>query len=265
MTEDAFGRGHVDGARNAGRHVYGEVEADGTSTWGPDRRRAIFGAAGLALWFGFKLAAAVRGGWQAAFPDATSAVMSVAIALGVGVPTWIAWNAHRRFGTSRLIPGQPQVHPGETFHGVLEAGPALAFAREVRLDLIEMHRSTTFDLLPESWLFGRHVRATASIPAAAFQVMAGSTRVPFSLPVPADGLVSSRDSRLGFSPLPPFLATRETEHAWRIRVSAGVEGARYRATFHVIVGPVAAVADEPPYAPRPIVIPPSDRIRRPPT
>ena len=50
-----------------------------------------------------------------------------------------------------------------------------------------------------------------------------------------------------------------TEHAWEVRARAEVDGARYRASFRVIVG---SLMPSEPYAPRPIIIPPSDKIAR---
>src|SRR5262245_19947211 len=181
------------------RGVYGQVDLDGASTWGPYLRRTVFGCACLALWIGMRIGRAQASGWDGAFPDALSVIGFVAVALAVAIHTGLSWSTHRRFGASRLVPARaPQ--PGETLPGVLEAGDALARAREVQFELVEMHRSSGLAFISGSWGWGTHVRATTTVSVGSFGVMPGSTRVPVSLPVPTDGGVSRRKrTSLGLS------------------------------------------------------------------
>lgn len=173
------------------------------------------------------------------------------------------WRGSHEFGHSRLVPEREHVFVGETLRAVLEAGQRLGYAREVRFDLVEMHRSTAAEILPDSMTFSETVRASTIVSVGSFQVMAGSTRVPLALTVPADGWASFRRSGLGFSLLeaPLFIGRRVTEHAWEIRASADLEGARYRKSFRVTVESLGAPEPMPvPQGPRPILIPPSDKL-----
>jgi hypothetical protein len=96
---------------------------------------------------------------------------------------------------------------------------------------------------------------------SAFEVVPGATRIRFTLPVPADGWASFRRSTLALTLLTfGYVGGEETEHAWQVRAAADVEGARYRASFKVTVAPLTG--PEEPYAPRPIVVPPSDKRAR---
>jgi hypothetical protein len=176
--------------------------------------------------------------------------------IGLNVFPWVG---RRRFGPSRLTPAGPDPRPGETLKATLEAGPGLVQAREVRLELVEIHRAT---------FTAAKVRTTATVPVWLFQVVPEGVRVPVSLAVPADAWASFKRKELGFSLLSEFfIGMRETEHTWEVRAAADVEGASYRARFPVTVAPLTPVEAPPSaeneraYTPRPIVIPPSDKIR----
>jgi hypothetical protein len=106
------------------------------------------------------------------------------------------------------------------------------------------------------------VRATTIVPLSAFEVRPAMVRIPFSLPVPAAGGATFERTR--FDPLAllwGWIDVKDTEHAWEVRAAADAAGARYRARFRVQVSPLTP---QPPYTPRAIVIPPSDKRPRPP-
>ena len=152
------------------------------------------------------------------------------------------------------MPGGPDPRPGETLLATLEAAPDLAQAREVRFELVELDRSG-------GGRYRRKVRATAHVPFSAFQIVPDGARIPVSLTVPADAGASGTQRKLGFTLSSEFLiGMRETEHAWEVRATAEVEGIVYRGSFRVTVASAAPVAAEEPYQPRPIVIPPSDKL-----
>jgi hypothetical protein len=202
---------------------------------------------------GVALAIWLTKGGTTAF-DGWAGIGLPALILIAGVVAFRSWSDGRRFGSSRLVPHGPDVHAGETFIATLEASPWLVQAREVRFDLVEMHRSGS----SASW--GEHVRATAVVSVASYQVIPGFTRVPVSLKVPADGWASFKRSGIGFSLANEFLiGTTETEHAWEVRAVAVVEGRPYRAKFRVRVASLEQPAVEAPYTPRPIGIPASDK------
>ena len=209
----------------------------------------------------WKLGIWLQKGSAVAWRDTADVVVFGLLTLISAVVAFRSWSDYRRFGSSRLVPDGPDVRPGETLSATLEAAARLAYAREVRFELVEMHRSS-FDGGP----YGEHVRATVTVPLAAFQVMPGLTRIPASLPVPADGWASFKRKNLGISLFAyHFIGMRETEHAWEVRAAAEVEGAPYRARFRVTVAPVTPLEPAEPYTPRSIVIPPSDKPRPPST
>jgi hypothetical protein len=163
--------------------------------------------------------------------------------------------ARRRFGSPRLLPAGHDPRPGEALQATLEALPHLAQAREVRFELIELDRTG-------GGRYRRRVRATAHVPFSAFQIVPGFARIPVSLTVPADAEPSLTRRSLGFSLFAEFfIGMRETEHAWEVRAAAEVEGTVYHGSFRVRVASAEPVAAEVPYRPRPIVIPPSDKLR----
>lgn len=222
-----------------------------------DRSAAIVASGFLALVVALALAIWLTKGGAAAF-GAWSAIGFTTVIFLCAVIAFRCWSDHRRFGSSRLVPDRPDVRPGETLTATLEAAPGLANAREVRFELVETHITDTF----AAW--GEQVRATATVAVSAFQVVPGFTRIPVSLAVPADGWASFKRTDVGFSLANTFIiGKRETEHAWEVRAAAEVDGARYRAKFRVTIATVRPIEPEPPYTPRPIGIPQSDK-RRPP-
>ena len=189
--------------------------------------------------------------------DALGPVSSIALAVTfvLGVIAFRSWSARRRFGSPRLLPAGPDPRPGETFSATLEAVPYLAEAREVRFELIELDRTG-------GGRYKRQVRASSSVPFSSFQIVPGLARIPVSLTVPAEARASGTQRRLGFSLFSEFfIGMREIEHAWEVRAAAEVDGMVYRKSFRVNVASLAPVAADAPYTPRPIVIPPSDKLR----
>jgi hypothetical protein len=176
-------------------------------------------------------------------------------ALVLCVAAWRWWMARRRFGSPRLVPVGGDPRPGETLRATLEAAPDLAQAREVRFELVELDRAG-------GGRYRRQVRATVQVPFSAFQIVPGFARIPVSLAVPTDAGPSLTQRKLGFSLFSEFfVGMRDVEHAWEVRATAEVEGVVYRGRFRVTVASAAAAAPEAPYRPRPIVIPPSDKVR----
>jgi hypothetical protein len=178
---------------------------------------------------------------------------AVALVLCGAACRW--WVARRRFGSPRLVRAGDDPRPGETLQATLEALPYLAQAREVLFELVELDRSG-------GGRYRRQVRATAHVPFSAFQILPGFARIPVSLTVPADAGPTLIQRKLGFSVFSEFfIGMRETEHAWEVRAGAEVEGTAYRGSFRVTVASAEPLAAEAPYRPRPIVIPPSDKLR----
>jgi hypothetical protein len=196
---------------------------------------------------------------------------SVAVIFGALAAQY--WMHHVRFGGSRLLPRQSEVKNGDACAAVLDAAERLAQAREVRFDLVETAQLSA-DLVPvPSSLLPERVWATVVVPASAFQVVAGRTVVPLSITVPTDAPPSYSENKFGIHALPlPYIGYQKKGRAWQVRASADAGGARYRARFEIKVVPATAappmqavfLAQPPqPYAPRPIVIPPSDKRPRP--
>jgi hypothetical protein len=216
----------------------------------PHREDAFLSFGCLAVVAGAVVAVWLKWGSAAAFTS-WSALIFAAVALLAAFVAYRSWSNHLHFGASRLVPAASEVRAGDTFVATLEAGPQLAQAREVRFDLVEMHRSGSLG----SW--GTHVRATEVVAVSSYQVVPGRTLVPVSLPVPADGWASFKRDRVGFSlDNDLFVGKIEIEHAWEVRVSADAGGASYRATFRITIAPLYEL---PPYTPRPIGIPASDK------
>jgi hypothetical protein len=207
-------------------------------------------------------AIAVWGGKLTVELDTRTTVVFAGVVLLVEAFAIAVWLEDRRFGSSRLVPAAPEVRAADTFTATLEAAPRLAQAREVRFDLVEMHRSGPPIPRGSRGSWGEHIRATSVVSVSSFQVVPGHTRIPVSFHVPADGWASfKRDNGVGLSGENTFIAGKsETEHAWEVRVSADANGAAYRAKFRITIAPLYEV---PPYTPRPIGIPQSDK-RRPP-
>lgn len=149
---------------------------------------------------------------------------------------------HRRFGMTRLLPDREYVRLGETFAGVLEAGPRLAYAPEVRFELVMFKE-------------GEHVRATATVPVGGYEAAGDRTRVRVALPVPADAWPNSRRTSLALALIAFPIGFRVTQVKWEVRVSALVGGPPFRMTFPVNVEPASA---REPRAYRAIVLPPPD-------
>lgn len=221
----------------------------------PRRLTAVLAALCVLLLVGLKAGLWFARGRAAAFHDArTDAAFAVVILIlaFVGVRSW---SSARRFGTSRFVPGQPEVRLGQTVTGTLEATERLAFAREVRFELVEMHRRGSY-----GGPYEEHVRATSTVPMGAFQVVGGRTRIAVALAVPVYGEVSTLKGLLILTMISLFIVDlHETEHVWEVRAAAEVEGVPYTASFRVTV---VSATGEPPYARRRFPVPPSDKRPR---
>ena len=225
-------------------------------TYAPHRDNAVLSSGCLAVVAGAVLAVWLTRGGAAGFNSWTVFILA-GVALWAAVVAYRSWSSHLRFGASRLVPAASDVRAGGTFVATLEAGPQLAQAREVRFDLVELHCKDTRSGLLGAGHWGEHVRATSIVEVSSYQVVPGHTLVPVSLPVPADGWASFKRDGVGFSLANEFFVGKiETEHAWEVRVSADAGGAAYRATFRITIAPLYEL---PPYTPRPIGIPASDK------
>jgi hypothetical protein len=232
-------------------------EVDG-QTYAPQRQNANLWPGCLALVVGVLVLWLASGVADVAW---RTALVFVALASMPAVVAYQVWSSHFRFGTSRLVLARPDVRAGETFVGTLEAGPRLAEAREVRFELVELHCKDTWSGNSGNGYWGEHVRAASVVDVSSYQVVPGHTLVPVSLPVPADGWASFKRGGAGLTLNNVFIVgTRVTEHAWEVRAFADVNGKDYRAEFRITIAPLYEV---PPYTPRPIGIPQSDK-RRPP-
>lgn len=141
-----------------------------------------------------------------------------------------SWVHLFRFGRSRLVPDGAPLVLGRTLGAVLEANDRVAGAGEIRLELVERHRSAL-------GAYVDRVRASAAVPSSLIRTAAGRAFVPVSLPVPADGWPSVLKSGLGiYVTLGGMYVGRQSHpHAWEVRASASVAGAAYRARFRVHV------------------------------
>jgi len=221
----------------------------------PRRLTAILAALCVLLLVGLKAGPWFAHGRAAAFQDARTDVVFAAVILIVAFVGLRSWSSAMRFGTSRFVPGQPEVRLGQTVTGTLEATERLVFAREVRFELVEMHRVSLY-----GGPYEEHVRATSAVPMGAFQVVGGRARVAVVLAVPADGQVSSLKRLFVLTLISLFVFDLyQTEHVWEVRAAAEVEGLPYTARFRVRV---VSATSEPPYVRRPIPIPPSDKRPR---